>query len=261
VRDVLSPAEQSERAARGLHHVWRAQCGYVAGGEVAERDGVLVTATRLPDETLSCAFLTSPPPDVDAALDWCAAWFRERGLRMGIELRVGAHPVVETSLSRRGFGVVVRRPSMTLHPLAADGIPTPHRVTIRAVAGEADLVAAQAIQGEAFAMTPEVAAAFLPPAMLDSPGLTLYVAAYDDVPCATAAVSVSEHGAGIVGVATLRAYRRRGIARAVTATAVEHGRQNGADLAWLYPTAMAQELYAGLGFATLDDVQVWVEPR
>lgn len=258
---MLTPSEQSDRAARGLHHVWRAQCAYVAGGEVAERDGLLVTATRLPDETLSCAFLTAPPADPAAALDWCVGWFHDRGLRTGIELRAGAHRDVETALSRRGFGVVVRRPAMTLYPLRPLDVATPHRVTIRPVEDEADLVAAQAIQGEAFAMTPEVAAAFLPPAMLGSRGLTLYVATYDGVACATAAVSVSEHGAGIVGVATLRSYRRRGIARAVTATAIESGRRDGADLAWLYPTPMAQRLYASLGFATLDDVQVWVEPR
>jgi GNAT superfamily N-acetyltransferase len=255
---VLTPAEQSERAARGLRHVWRTQCGYIAGAEVAERDGLLITATRLADQTLNCAFVTAPPRDPEAALDWCTGRFHERGLRTGVEVRAG--DPIEQPLAQRGFSVVVRRPAMTLHPVVLPTVDAP-RVTVRAVEDEVDLVAYQAIQAEAFDMTPEVTAAFLPPAALRTPGVRLFLAAYDDVPCATAGVSLSPYGAGIVGVATLRGYRRRGLGRAVTASAVAYGATQGADLAWLYPSAMARPLYEGLGFRALDDVQVWVERR
>jgi ribosomal protein S18 acetylase RimI-like enzyme len=186
------------------------------------------------------------------------AWFAERGLRPGVELRAGRHPEVEESLRRRGFRVVVRRPAMTRYPLRADGAAPPARVTVRPVADERDLAAFQAVQAAAFEMTPEVTEAFLPPAALGVPGLTFLLGWYGDVPCATAAVSVSPYGAGIVGVATLAAYRRRGLGRAVTAAAVDRGAAEGADLAWLYPSAMARSLYEGLGFRALDDVEVWV---
>src|SRR5688500_13465983 len=74
-RQVLTAAEQAERAAAGLHAHWRAQCAYVSGGEVAERDGLLVTATRLPDETLNVAFAPGAVSDPAAALDWFEGWF------------------------------------------------------------------------------------------------------------------------------------------------------------------------------------------
>ncbi|MDQ1713670.1 MAG: hypothetical protein QOE45_3120 [Frankiaceae bacterium] len=256
-----TPADLAERCAAGLRAHWRTQCGYIAGAQVAERDGILIAATNLPDETLSCAFVTGAPDAPEAALDWCAGWFAERGLRTGIELPAGRYPVVETALRRRGFTVVVRRPAMALYPYVVPaGEPAP-RVTVRAVDDEAGLAAFQAVQAVAFAMTPDVTAAFLPREGAVSPSVRWYVASFDDVPCATAAVSVSPYGAGIVGVATLPAYRRRGLARAATVAALRHGAAEGATLAWLYPSAMARPLYEGLGFRALGDVQVWVAPR
>jgi GNAT superfamily N-acetyltransferase len=255
---VLTPAEQAERCAAGLRAHWRAQCGYVAGGEVAEHDGVLVTATNLADETLNCAFVARAPEAPEAALDWCAGWFAERGLRPGIELRAGRHPEVERSLRERGFTVVVRRPAMALHPFAVPDEDPPPRVTVRAVTDGGDLDAYQVVQGTVFDMRPDVTAAFLPPEGAETPGMHWFLASFDDVPCATAAVSISEHGAGIVGVGTLPAYRRRGLARAATIAALRAG--SGSDLAWLYPSAMARPLYEGLGFAALDDAEVWVAP-
>jgi GNAT superfamily N-acetyltransferase len=254
------PHPLSERAAAGLREVWRTQCGYIAGGEVAEYPGVLVTATRLPDETLNCAFATGPLPDPDAALDWCVAWFHERGLRTGIELPAGTYPNAEAALAARGFSVVVRRPTMVLHPLVVPDV-TAARVHVTEVTDAAELAAYQAIQAEAFDMTPEVSAGFLPWAAVETEGVRLFLAHHDDVPCATAGVHVSGYGAGVVGVATARGYRRRGIGRTVTAAALRWSAARGADLAWLYPTAMARRLYEGLGFVALDDVQVWVEAR
>ena len=257
---MLTPAEQAGRAAAGLHAYWRAQCGYVAGGEVAEHDGLLATATRLRDETLNCAFAPGPVTRPGQALDWFEAWFRTRGLKPGIELRVGHHPELETLLREREYSVVVRRPAMTLHPVTLPPVAA-SRVTVRAVESDADLAAFQAVQAEAFDLDQDVAAEFLPRRALETPGVAFFLGWHDDVPCATSALSLSEHGAGIVGVATLAAYRRRGIGRAVTAAAVHAGVERGADLAWLYPTAMARPLYEGLGFVPREDVRVWVSPR
>lgn len=256
---MLTPAEQAERCAAGLRAHWRTQCGYVAGGEVAERDGILIAATNLADDTLNCAFVARAPEDPESALDWCAGWFAERGLRPGIELRAGRYPDVERSLRERGFTVVVRRPAMALHPFAVPAEDPPPRVSVRVVASAADLDAYQAIQGTVFDMTPDVTAAFLPRNGAETVGVQWFLASFDDVPCAVAGVSVSEHGAGIVGVGTLPAYRRRGLARAATIAALRGG--SGSDLAWLYPSAMARPLYEGLGFAALDDAEVWVAPR
>ncbi|HVF04916.1 MAG TPA: GNAT family N-acetyltransferase [Frankiaceae bacterium] len=250
-------AQWAELATAGLHAHWRAQCGYVAGGEVAERHGVLVTATRLPDETLNVAFAPGPVPDPAAALDWLVAWFTERGLHPGIELRAGEHPEMERLLAARGFTVVVRRPAMVLSPIEVPSADA-RRVVVTEVDTDDDLAAFQAIQTEVFDMTPEVTAALLPRAAIETPGIRFFLARHDTVACGTAAASVSAYGVGIVGVATLPAYRRRGIGRAVTAAAARWGAAAGAELAWLYPSEMARPLYEGLGFRALDDTQVWV---
>lgn len=246
-------------AADGLHAHWRAQCGYVSGGEVAERDGVLLTMTNLADETLNCAFVPGTPSDPAGAVGWFVAEFERRGLRPGIELRVGRHPEIETLLAARGFRVVVRRPAMVLHPLAVPAVGGD--VEVREVASDADLTSFQAVQAEVFDMSPDVAEAFVPRAAVETPGIRLFLASYEGVACGTAAASLSDAGAGVVGVGTLAAYRRRGVGRAVTAAAVAWGAANGAGLAWLYPSPMARRMYERLGFATLaDEARVWVAP-
>lgn len=250
--------DDEDACAHGLWSHWRTQCAYVEGGEVAEHDGLLVTATRLPDATLNCAFVTRPLADPDETLGWCAAWFAERGMRMGVEVRTGEDPAAEDWLARHAFKVVVRRPAMALSPLVAPALPVPSKVTVTEVLGGDDLTAFQAIQAEAFDMTPEVTEAFLPERALATGGIAFFLARHDGVACATAATTLSEHGAGIVGVATLPAYRRRGIGRAVTTAAVAWGAARGAGRAWLFPSAMARPLYEGLGFVALREHAVWV---
>jgi GNAT superfamily N-acetyltransferase len=256
---MFTDATLAEHAAAGLYAHWIAQCGYVKGGEIAERHGLLVTATRLPDPTLNVAFAPSDVAAPESALDWVEEWFRTRGLHPGVEVRVGRVPTLERLLADRRYTVVVRRPAMALHPIVlADA--TPPRCTVRAVESDTDLRAFQDIQAEVFDIAPDVVTEFLPRAAVETAGICFLLAFHDDVACATAATSVSAHGAGIVGVATLPAYRRRGLGRAVTTAAARWGAEQGADLAWLYPSAMARPLYEGLGFRAVDETQVWVSP-
>jgi GNAT superfamily N-acetyltransferase len=254
------PDDPTRRAERGLYAHWSAQCAYITGGETDERDGLLVTATNLRDPTLNVGFVTREPAQPDETLDWVEAWFAARGLRPGIELRAEAFPGVESRLAARGYQVVVRRPAMTLQPIAVRSAGNDPRIEVRPVADDVDLVSFQAVQAAVFDIEPDVARAFLPSRALATPGIVFLLATYGGVACATAITTMSEHGAGVVGVGTLPAYRRRGVARAVTTAAVHEGRDRGADLAWLYPSAMARPLYAGLGFRAHADAQVWVAP-
>lgn len=195
----------------------------------------------------------------EEALAWFEALFAARGYLPAIELQVGEHPALEHLLERRGYRVVVRRPAMVLRPPVVPDAAVPG-LSIRRVVGAGDLAAFQAVQAEVFELDADVVVGFLPPPALEAGGVTFLFALHDGVPCATSAVSVSVHGAGIVGVATVPAYRRRGIGLAVTAAAVRAGAAQGADLAWLYPTPMARSLYESLGFVALDDVRIWVRP-
>jgi GNAT superfamily N-acetyltransferase len=256
---AISANDLSARAAAGLHEHWKSQCRYISGGEVAEHLGLLATLTNLPDQTLNVAFAPGPVDRPEEALGWFEALFAARGYLPGIELRVGEHPALEHLLERRGYRVVVRRPAMVLRPPVVPDVDVPG-LDMRQVTEAGDLAAFQAVQAEVFELDADVAVEFLPPRALEAGGVTFLLARHDGVPCATSAASVSEHGAGIVGVATLPAFRRRGIGRAVTAAAVRAGAAQGADLAWLYPTPMARSLYESLGFVALDDVRIWVRP-
>jgi len=81
-----------------------------------------------------------------------------------------------------------------------------------------------------------------------------YVGRIDGKVVATAQLFLHEGAAGIYWVSTLKGYRRRGIAAALTRRAVDDAGQAGADLAVLQATELGLGVYRALGFRTYCDM-------
>lgn len=81
----------------------------------------------------------------------------------------------------------------------------------------------------------------------DAP-LRLYVGYLDDVPVATAELTVSEGAVGLYGISTLAAYRRRGFGSALTLKPLLDAREEGHTLAVLQASEDGRRVYARLGF-------------
>jgi ribosomal protein S18 acetylase RimI-like enzyme len=99
-------------------------------------------------------------------------------------------------------------------------------------------------------------------AMLDE-GNTFYIAHIDGQPAGTLHVLCDEdHVAGIYALSTVRAQRRRGVARALMLRAIADARNAGCDLVCLgtdVANGGAQRLFGSLGFETLYESQFWTE--
>jgi GNAT superfamily N-acetyltransferase len=78
--------------------------------------------------------------------------------------------------------------------------------------------------------------------------LRLYVAYADEQPVATAEVCMVGGVAGLYGVATAKAWRRRGFGSAVTSAALTAAHDEGARVAVLQSSADGQAMYARLDF-------------
>lgn len=90
------------------------------------------------------------------------------------------------------------------------------------------------------------------------PGVRFYVATLDGEPVGTG-LGVTHAGAtAVFNVATVEAGRGRGVGAALTHRIVADGRAHGARFAFLQPSPLAAPLYRRLGFAPIDDWQVWV---
>lgn len=76
------------------------------------------------------------------------------------------------------------------------------------------------------------------------------------------ATSLVQEGTGsILWVGTLPAWRRLGLARAVTAAAIAAGAARGARLTLLQASASSQALYAAMGFSCHGSVELYLRPE
>lgn len=86
------------------------------------------------------------------------------------------------------------------------------------------------------------------PWLLRDPGLVFFLAYVDGEPAGTSSVCVTDEIAGIYGVATLEAFRRRGVASALTAAALQEGARKGCVIGALQPSDMGRPVYQRMGF-------------
>jgi ribosomal protein S18 acetylase RimI-like enzyme len=254
VRDGL---DLRDRVALGLRSAWLRQAGWTDLGGVARFDGILVTLTGLPEPTLNAGFVESPPADPGAALRAAEAWFEANGQRVGLDLERGRHPAVERAAARLGLSPAVARPGMARAIPRASAAPSPPGVSIRAVRDGTDLDAVRTIQREVFGLLPEVATGFLPPVAVRTPGFRLLLATLDGEPAGSAGVHLDHGAAGIMGVATRPAARRRGIGTALTIGCLARAADEGCDLAWLQSEPAARTIYDRLRFEVVSDWVVW----
>jgi predicted GNAT family acetyltransferase len=104
-----------------------------------------------------------------------------------------------------------------------------------------------------------VAERLLGPRALERSRIRMFLATLDARPVAMAYVHLHEGAIGVFGVGTVERYRRRGIGTAVTAFAIAEVGE-GADLAWLQPTALGRGVYQAMGFRPVVQWQVWMLP-
>jgi N-acetylglutamate synthase len=89
--------------------------------------------------------------------------------------------------------------------------------------------------------------------VLDTEGLTGYLAEVDGQPVATGLSALSGGQLGLFNIATRPAHRGRGYGRAVTERALRDGFAAGASTAFLTATDSGLSLYESIGFSTVEN--------
>jgi GNAT superfamily N-acetyltransferase len=130
----------------------------------------------------------------------------------------------------------------------------PEGVQIRRVVSDEESLALARVDAEAFGGDLAISEAFHAPGW-DAPGCVKLVAWEGTEPVARSAGYLHDGGIGVYGVAVVPRARRRGLGAAITAATIRAFPQ--ADIAWLFPTAMAEPMYRSLGFRTVSAWQVW----
>ncbi|MBV8259203.1 MAG: GNAT family N-acetyltransferase, partial [Actinobacteria bacterium] len=184
------------------------------------------------------------------------AAYRERGLVPRLEYVPALAPAVEPALLEAGFTVELRAPLMALGEARAPE-PPPGIELVEAVT-EPDVRATATAQHEAYAEPGPPSNAWVEGMLRGVAAGGLVVLARDTgtgEPAGGGQCTPPAEGATELAAIGVRpAYRRRGIAAAMTAWLAERMRARGASLVWLTAAGEPEaRIYAGVGFERVGD--------
>ena len=247
-----------DRVAEAALEAERIRALAVDGGEVLEVEGLIVTLTNLPAPELNGVRVANPPVDPAGALAAAEQLFRDRGHPFfGIEIEVDRHPTVEAVIREFGLERAEAWPAMAVAVGSLPEASAPDDVTIRSVTDASDLPAVRAVEVDTFGTPSDVAERLVGPRMLEDHHVRMFTAWSDGEPVGEASAYLTGTAVGIFGVGVSERARRRGIGTALTLAAAR-AFGDAADLAWLQPSGMAEEMYGRLGFRTVSRWEVWV---
>lgn len=248
--------DAAERLALGLVAAERARRAHVAGAEVLEIDGLVLTLANLADPALSSVVVQRRPRDADAALKVAEAEFSRRGLQLGIDLQVGRHPHVDEGVRSMGLTRIIERPGMTIDPRRLPDAPAPDDTEIRQVGRPDDTEALIQVGVRAFGDDVEVGRAFYGASALGLPNARMFVAWRGSEPVGISSAYRHDATIGVMGVGVAPVARGKGLGSALTVHAARAFPD--ADLVWLHPSDEARSMYCRLGFERVSDWEVWV---
>jgi ribosomal protein S18 acetylase RimI-like enzyme len=257
---VIAQGEIVARADANYFDSMRAFAAQIDTGEVRERAGLLIVATGLPVAMLNIAFVTRPLADAATLLREATVYFDGRGLPFLVRVRESVHEESERAAQALGLEYRDSIPGMVLYPIP-DAPPERSWLEVRRVNDMPSLVQYAGVLAGGFGMPPELGRAFASPGMLSLPDVSLYTGFVDGEPVATSALFMSSHVAGVYNVATLDAYRRRGLGAAMTWHAVLDGAAAGCAMASLQASEMGKPVYEGMGFRVVTGYKTYARPE
>jgi len=239
-----------KRSVETLIESWVYLASGSPGAEVRRVEGAAIAAfVHQPDrEFLNNAVLGRRPVDLDATLAEIEATYTRHGLERFAVWVHESDAATAAALLDHGyrFDSATRTMAMALDAPAGEGPGTevaPSTVEV-AEADPAEFWAVDGLDG----LLPE----------LDPSGAQFYVARLEGESVAMLMAFDHDGDCGIYMVGTVEAARRRGIATALSAHAVSAARERGCLSASLQATAVAERVYARVGFRDLGRWQEYV---
>jgi len=242
-----------DELGRSIAAAMRAKTLAVAGGEVAQIDGLEVYLSHLADPGENFAFVRTEPKDPEAALAEAEAVLRGNGMPFGIGVLAGRHPSVDAAVRAAGHHVLFEEPTMTARVADLARVALPPDVRL-AEAGPEDLSAAAALDAIAFDGDIDVSRGMYTRGLLEV--ARVIMATVDGRIVGVATGVPAGWAVGVFGVAVAPEARRRGIGAALTRAAARAG--DGAQTAWLSARGEAARVYERLGFREVARTQIWV---
>jgi GNAT superfamily N-acetyltransferase len=239
--------------------------GLDSGATIEAGDGWLFGAGSPEHPVISnAAFRTDDDLDAGELVTRAKEFFGERGRGFSIWVR-GERPEDEdlaAAAEAAGLTAVYEMPEMILDsPPKSE--PTPGDIEVRRLSRVDEAADFWKVATASYAdigFPPEIFGSYTENAGLLADNAAVFTAYLDEEPVAIAATFASHGVAGIYWVGTLKSARGMGLARKLTATAVEAGLELGADIASLQASPMGKPIYSAMGFETVFDYRLLMSP-
>lgn len=224
---------------------------YASAGEYREIDGLALKYTGVPVSGENAAIVIRPLRDARATIAEALVYFDERAVPYGVVTPEGLDPAAERACLDLGLAHLHTLPGMALAPPPERTPPAPASLEIRIVHTAEDHDLHVQTDATGFEGDLELTRRVFPASLIARPYAVEFLGFADGLPVATSVLVVTGRTAGIYGVSTVPAYRRRGYGEAMTWRAIAEGVARGCRMANLQASEMGKPLYARMGFRTV----------
>lgn len=229
------------------------------GGEVRERDGVLLTCIGSPPEWFNIAFITRPLADPARQIAEAARYFDGRGLDFIVRVREGVDPAAEAACAALGMPYTDTLPGMALIGLSARSTQVAG-LEIRTCATGREFDEHIAASARSFGMDPAMVGRMMGARYQREPDMAMFNGYIDGRCVATSQLYATARVAGVYNVTCDPQDRGRGIGEAMTWHAVSEGARIGCIVASLQASEMGAPVYARMGFRALAPYRTFHRP-
>jgi ribosomal protein S18 acetylase RimI-like enzyme len=227
------------------------------GAVIEEAHGLLLVAeSQAPLNVLKMDRVLAPPADPAALIARARSFFARLQVAWSLEAPEPFAAALAPAATDAGLATRESERGMLLTPPILE-TETPPDVRIDLVRDSDTLRLFSAVSAAGFGYDTEVMEALHPPALLDVPDITCYLARVNDEPAATALRFTSHGIAQLTRVSTLPAFRNRGLGEAVTRRATADGAHEGCLAAFLFATDLGYRVYERIGYHPFVTYHVW----
>jgi N-acetylglutamate synthase len=242
----------ADRLATAYADAIAALCQVTPKGWYAERGTARAGITHAGLPSLNGAFDLTTDPDLES-LDELATEVAGQIPHWSIIVRGEASTAVVDLAARHGLR---GRSVMPFLACATDAIAfrtdPPQLTPVRRVGATENDTYTDALT-ESFEAPEGAFGSLMGGAVLDTDGITGYLAEESDRPVGTALGMLTSRVLGVFNIGVVPSARGRGLGRTLTETVLRDGIAAGADAAYLHTSPMGRPLYESMGFALVEN--------
>ncbi|MGY5045427.1 GNAT family N-acetyltransferase [Streptomyces sp. 900105755] len=217
--------------------------------------GTLLALTQAQIPALNVVMNIAEDPDGEEVADLAAVAAKEaeeRGFPWSIRLRGRPDEAIARTADEYGLSCESEQLFMVM-PLTGSSASQAQDgpVRVRALRGGESNDFAEVV-GAGFGAPPVIISSAYTPAVLDAQEITAYLAEIDGVAVAAGLGVMAEGHVGVINIATLPQYRRRGHAQFMIERILSDGRVAGAHTAYLHTSNETVSLFESIGFRTTE---------